>query len=99
MGKYDRRPVWFNFGDLGYPEWVPVSQTEMSIIWQGAQDMINNHDPAAISEAIAITRSRLLLAALRGDINPEWCSRALLCTAIDCYQSGKMPDYMFDIDE
>ena len=96
MGKRDLRPVWFNFGDLGYPEWVPMSRLEMQVIWEGAQDMMASHSPEAIAEAMCITRARLMLAAISGRVDPDWCSRALLCTAIDCYQQGQLPDYRLD---
>lgn len=91
--KADFEPVYFNFGDLGYPGWVPITKLEMRIVWQGAEEMIRDYLEQDVIEMVSRTKLRLLKEAIASQVTPEWFSTALMCTAIEGQVLGKLPDY------
>lgn len=74
--------VWFNFEDLDYPHWLPVSQLEMQILWDGSHSLVNDHDRQAVLIMMDMTRQRLRRQARRGSVNAEWLSTAVMLTAM-----------------
>lgn len=95
MRDHDLEPVYFNFGDLGHPGWVPVSRLEMRIIWQGVQSMIQQYEREHIEEMLIKTRTRLLIAAMSNQVTPHWFTTALMVTAMSAQLEGKLPEYKF----
>ena len=73
----------FNFGDFGYPEWVPVSLLEMQIMWEGSQELITNCDYEHLERMLDELKYTLLKTAIHDQVDEDWISRAVMVTAIE----------------
>jgi hypothetical protein len=92
MRHDDLKPIWFNFGYLGYPGWTPVSTFESRLMLQGAQDLVDNNPKEACEHMIARTRNTLLSVATSSGINEHWVSQALLVTAMRGLLGHEIPE-------
>jgi hypothetical protein len=92
MASDDLKPLWFNFGYLGYPGWTPVSTFESRLMLSGAQDLIENNPKEACEIMINRTRNTLLTAAVETGINAPWISQALLVTAMLGLLGNEIPE-------
>lgn len=92
MASDDLKPLWFNFGYLGYPGWTPVSTFESRIMLQGAQDLIEHNPKEACEMMIQRTRTTLLTTAINTGINDHWVSQALLVTAMTGLLGYEIPE-------
>ena len=92
MASDDLKPLWFNFGYLGYPGWTPVSTFESRLMLQGAQDLIEHNPKEACEMMIQRTRNTLLTTAINTGINEHWVSQALLVTAMSGLLGYEIPE-------
>ena len=92
MASDDLKPLWFNFGNLGYPGWTPVSTFESKLMLQGAQDLIEHNPREACEIMIHRTRRTLIDAATRTGVNEHWVSQALLVTAMTGLLGHEIPE-------
>lgn len=100
MPNNDFKPIWFNFGNYGYPGWTPVTTFEAKIMLQGAQDLIANNGTEACERMVYRTRRTLIDAATRTGIDEHWVSQALLMTAMTGLLGHEIPEVkMWDDDE
>lgn len=76
----------FNFGELGYPGWVPVSYIEMQIMWEGSQELIADAGPNQIEQLVEELKYKLLKQAIYGLVDEDWISHAVMITAIEGHQ-------------
>lgn len=92
MPTDDCKPLWFNFGNLGYPGWTPVTTFESKLMLQGAQDLIEHNPKEACEMMIYRTRRTLIDAATRVGVNEHWVSQALLITAMSGLLGHEIPE-------
>ena len=93
------RTVLFNLGDFGAPGYHAVSQIEMSLLWQGAQDILESV-PAPDHESMLFeTEKDLLLHVCAGvPIDQDWIGTAIMCSAVRGILYGEIPDCIFETD-
>jgi len=92
MSSNDLKPLWFNFGNLGYPGWTPVTTFESKLMLQGAQDLIDANPKEACERMIYRTRRTLIDAATRTGVDEHWVSQALLITAMSGLLGHEIPE-------
>jgi len=92
MPSNDLKPLWFNFGNLGYPGWTPVTTFESKLMLQGASDLIENNSREACEAMIFRSRRSLIDAATRTGVDEQWVSQALLCTAMTGLLGYEIPE-------
>lgn len=85
--------VYFNFTDFGYKGWLPITQLEMQMLWDGSEDIMREHEIASIMMMMDITRCRLKKQARSGAINPEWVTTAVMLWALGGRLGQPLPDY------
>jgi hypothetical protein len=91
------RYVMFDFTQMGYPHWVPVSQTEMEILWWGAQGIMQDHDTLAVSLMLEQTRDDLAQQAQSlGFVTPDWISTAVMVMAMEGCLGRPLLPYTWD---
>lgn len=89
--------VYFDFTRLGYPHWIPVTQTELEILWEGSHNIIAEHDAISIQVMLEITRRRLRREARRqGWVSPEWVTTAVMTQAIGGQLGEDLLPYTWD---
>lgn len=87
--------AYFNFGDFGYPGWVPVTVLEMRIMWEGSQELIEDTTPNEIERLVEDLKYKLLKQAIYGFIDEDWISRAVMVTAIEGHQGKPLTEDRF----
>lgn len=92
MPTNDFKPIWFNFGNFGYPGWCPVTTFEARLMLQGAEDLIENNPKEACERMIYRTRRSLIDAAINTGIDDQWVSQALLMTAMSGLLGHEIPE-------
>ena len=85
-------PVWFDFGNLGYPGWTPVTKFEMRLMLEGAQNLVQDNPREAVDHMIQRTRQTLINAAVSTGVNEHWVSQALLVTAMTGLLGYEIPE-------
>jgi hypothetical protein len=88
-------PVWFDFGNLGYPGWTPVTLLEMRLMLQGAQNLVQDNPREAVDFMIQRTRQTLFDAATQVGVNDHWVSQALLVTAMTGLLGYEIPEVRY----
>ena len=96
--QYDSRPVWWDFGDLGWPGWTPVTVLEMRILFDGAERLMQNNSPEVCRSWTQASSTQLTNQAITQGITPYWISHALLITAVRGLLGEKIPDVLFSDD-
>jgi hypothetical protein len=75
--------AFFNFGDFGHPEWIPVSLFEMQVMWAGSQELVEDCDVDHLERMLDELKLTLLKTAIHDQVDAEWISRAVMVTAIE----------------
>lgn len=88
--------LYWNLESFGYPQWVPVCDTERDIIYHGAMDMFAEHDQEHIRTVIEITRDSLRNQARRGLINPTWVTTCTMVIALSGLAGDELPRHAWD---
>lgn len=85
-----------NFGEFGWPEWIPPDPAVMQVMYQGAVDLCSGqHADPAIRQFIDRERARLQRQALRGRVTDTWIMNALLLIALQSQLDGKIPEHYY----
>ena len=92
MHRDPMQPLWFNFGDLGYPGWTPVTQFECGLLLAGAERMIDHNGPELCHDLVQRTRHELLQQAVQGQVEDHWVSQAVLITALTGLLGYEIPE-------
>lgn len=96
--NYDSGPVWWDFGDLGWPGWTPVTRLEMQILLKGAERLMESNSPEICRSWTQHGRTVLIDQAITQGITPYWISQALLVTAVTGLLGDKIPDVLWSDD-
>lgn len=98
MTRDPMTPLWFNFGEYGYPGWCPVTQFECGIMLAGATRLIEQNPRSAVIDMIERTATDLIDQAARGEVTDHWISQAVLIRAMTGLLGYEIPDVMHDWD-
>jgi hypothetical protein len=88
--------IYLNLETFGYPQWVPVCDTERDIIYHGALDLHREHDKEHIRAVIDITRATLRNQARRGEIDPTWLTTCTMVIALSGLAGDELPRHACD---
>lgn len=88
--------IYWNLESFGYPNWVPVSQLEMDILYRGAKDFHKDHSQEHIRQLIDATRAQLQREADNGIVDPTWVSTAIMVIALSGIAGDKLPEHTWE---
>jgi hypothetical protein len=86
--------VLINFGHLGFPEFLPVEQLEMNLVWSAAERIFHTYAPASVEYLLVTTEAGLIDQATSLGITSDWISSATLTIALRGLRGEAIPDIM-----
>ena len=89
--------MYIRFPEWGCPDYQPISQLEMEILYHGACGLMENNSGEAAQLMIDRTVGQLRSQARSPwGITEEWICTATLIAAMQGLQGYKIPDILFD---
>ena len=92
-------PIWFNFGSLGYPSWLPISQLETQLMLAGAEQFVDNNPKEVCDYMLECKRASLMRRAAKGLVSEEWVTESLLVIAMQGLMGYEIPEVLFEDDK
>ena len=91
------RYAYIDFEHYGYRGYLPITVIEMKILLAGAEELIDQYGPEAVTEMITDHHTRLFLNVFdTQQVKPQWVSNATLLIALEGLRGKSLPDICFD---
>lgn len=89
------RTKYINFGEWGWPLYMPITQHELTLLWQGASDIADRYTGTSIDSMDQIMSQRLVdYILIYGEPDEAWLGTAAFLTALRGVRHGIVPDML-----
>lgn len=89
------REAWIDFTDFGHDGYLPIPVFEMRLLLEGAQQMLDEHDPAACDQMMDRLATDLWMDAFQEKITRVWITKAAMLIAMRGLRGEKIPDIRY----